>query len=135
MDVDIARYGAGGGIALGAGIGGTAATFAGLHAEFALLAGFGVSGGLLVGALAGRFANSNLDRENWQYRVVAFTLALSLAVGAVFGALTAWIMSVSLVSGFLGGGATGGVFSLLLAGVLLAAIQQQRPADTSAHLE
>lgn len=61
MNLDLKQYGTSGGIAFGAGIGGTAATLAGLHAELALLAELGVSGGLLVDELTGRFADLNLD--------------------------------------------------------------------------
>lgn len=84
MVTTLEQYGTGGGISLGAGFGGTAAMVAGLQAEFAILTGFGVAGGLVVGGFAGRFTDTNPDQENWQYRVVAFTVFVSIGVGVSY---------------------------------------------------
>lgn len=119
MTSELERYGAGSGIPLGLGVTATAATLAGVQSEFALVAAFGASGGLVVGGFAGRFADSHLPRENGVYRVVTFTLFVSLLVGGALGVLTAWTVTATLLDGVLSGAATGGVFSLLLAGVLV----------------
>lgn len=85
MVTTVEQYGTGGGIPIGAGIGGTAAMITGLQSEFAVLAGFGVAGGLVIGGFVGRFADANLDQTNWQYRLVGFTLFVSVVVGALLG--------------------------------------------------
>lgn len=121
MATTLAQYGTGSGIAIGAGIGATAASLAGLSSELAVITGFGVAGGLVVGGFAGRFTDANRDRNNWKYRVVAFTLFVSLLVGSLLGMLTAWMVDGALVDGILGGGATGGAFSLLMSGILVSA--------------
>lgn len=125
MATTLEQYGTGAGIAIGAGIGGTAASLAGLTAEFAMMTGFGVAGGLVVGGFAGRVTEATRDRGNWRYRVVAFTLFASLLVGSLFGLLAAWTVDASLVEGVLGGGVTGGAFGLLLSAVLVSAGRTQ----------
>jgi hypothetical protein len=78
MVTALEQYGTGGGIPIGAGIGGTAAMITGLQFEFAVVAGFGAADGLVIGGFAGRFTDANLNQENWQYRVVGFTLFVSI---------------------------------------------------------
>lgn len=118
------RYGSGVGIPLGAGIGGTAALLAGVQSEFAVVVAFGVSGGLVVGGFAGSFLDSNQAREGWVLRLVAVTLLVSLLAGGLLGLLVGWMVDGSLSMGLVVGSAAGGVFSLLLSGVLVAASRQ-----------
>ena len=132
MVTTVEQYGTGGGIPIGAGIGGTAAMITGLQSEFAVLAGFGAAGGLVIGGFAGRFADANLDQENWQYRVVGFTLFVSIAVGALLGGLSAWMVDGSLTTGLFAGGATGGVFSIFMIVILISAGRKQSPSASSA---
>lgn len=80
-------------------------------------------------------ANPRTDRNNWWYRVVAFTLFVSLLVGSLLGMLTAWMVNAPLVDGMLGGGTTGGVFSLLMSGILISAGRKQQPPESVAHLD
>jgi hypothetical protein len=124
------QYGTGAGIAIGAGLGGTAASLAGLSSEFAVITGFGVAGGLVAGGFAGRFTDVSRTHDNWRYRVVAFTLSVSLLVGSLLGMLTAWMVEAPLVDGLLGGGATGGAFSLLMSSILVSAGRKQQPSDS-----
>ncbi|MDR5656994.1 hypothetical protein RH831_07340 [Halodesulfurarchaeum sp. HSR-GB] len=112
------QYAAGGGLVIGAGVGGTVATLFGQDG-FALIAGFGAAGGLLVGAMAGRYATGARNRANWRYAVVAFTLALSFLVGSVLGVLTGWMLDSSLLDAGVAGAVAGGVFAVLLTAILL----------------
>jgi len=132
MVTTVEQYGTGGGIPIGAGIGGTAAMVTGLQSEFAVLAGFGVAGGLVVGGFAGRFTDANLNQENWQYRVVGFTLFVSIVVGAFLGGLSAWMVDRSLTTGLFSGGATGGVFSIFMIVILISAGRKQSPPASQA---
>jgi len=132
MATDLENYGTGSGIALGVGVGGTAAVVAGIQGEFAVVAAFGAIGGLIVGGFAGRFAETALGRENWASRVLAYTLLVSLLVGGLLGALTGWMVDASIPLGFLGGSAAGGALSLLMGGVLVSTGRKRRPAEPSA---
>jgi hypothetical protein len=49
MDRSLEEYGAGSGLVIGAGIGGTAAVTTGLETSLAVVAGLGVAGGLVIG--------------------------------------------------------------------------------------
>ncbi|AOW80414.1 hypothetical protein HTSR_1236 [Halodesulfurarchaeum formicicum] len=109
---------AGGGLVIGDGVGGTVATLSGQEA-FALVAGFGAAGGLLVGAMAGRYATGVMNRANWRHAVVAFTLALSFLVGSVLGVLTGWMLDSSMAIAGGAGAVGGGVFGVLLTAILL----------------
>lgn len=100
---------------------GAAASLAGISSEFAVITGFGIMGGLVVGGFAGRFTDANIDRDNWRRRVMAYTLFVSLLAGSLLGLLTAWMGDGSLINGVLGGAATGGAFSLLMSGMLISA--------------
>lgn len=128
MATTLEQYGTGGGIAIGAGIGGTAASLAGLTAEFAVITGFGVVGGLVAGGFAGRVTDTDRGRDNWWFRVVAYTLFASLLLGALLGMLTAWMVDASLINGLLGGGATGTAFSFLMSGILISVGRTEQPA-------
>lgn len=75
------------------------------------------------------------NRENWKRRVVAYTLAMSLLVGALLGELTAWLVNTSLTDGMLSGDAMGGAFDLFMAAVLGTAEQRQRPSESTACSE
>lgn len=132
MATKLEEYGTGGGIPLGAGVGATAALLAGLQSEFAVVTGFGVLGGLVVGGFAGRFAEQNLDRVNWTHRVVAYTLLASLLVGGLLGALTAWMVDGSVIVGTTGGSAAGGAFGLLVSAALLSAGRERRLGEPAA---
>jgi hypothetical protein len=121
MVTTLEQYGTGGGIPIGGGIGGTAALIAGLQSEFAVLFGFGVAGGLVVGGFGGRFTGENLSHTSWQYRVIAYMLLAGLAAGGLLGILVAWMVDGSYATGVLAGGATGGIFSLVMSGILIAA--------------
>lgn len=133
MTSSLEQYGTGSGIPFGAGIGATAATLSGVGEQLAVVAGFGVMGGLVVGGFAGRFTAENIDRPNWERRVVAFTLLVSLLVGGLLGALTGWMVDGPILRGFLVGAGAGGVFSLLLSGTLVATGRKdkEQPSDAS----
>lgn len=121
IDVDsLQQYGAGVGIPFGAGVAATTAAAVGVSGTLATVVGYGAAGGLVVGALAGRFAETTRPRENWRLRVAGFTLVVSLLVGSALGGLTAWIETAAVANGVLAGGAAGGVFGLLVSGVLVA---------------
>jgi cytochrome bd-type quinol oxidase subunit 2 len=135
MATTLEQYGTGGGLAIGAGIGATAASLAGITSEFAVIVGFGIMGGLVVGGFAGRFTDENSDRDNWQYRVVAYTLFVSLLVGSLLGVLTAWMVDASLINGVFGGGATGGAFSLLMSWILVSAGRKELQSQSTAQPE
>lgn len=124
------RYGAGVGLALGAGIGGTAATLSGLGGDLALLTGFGVAGGLVVGGAVGRYADENRERDDRRQRLVAVAVLFSLLVGGLLGALAAWMSGSALPEGYAVGSAAGGLFGLLLSGVLLAAARTDDTDET-----
>lgn len=132
MTSTLEQYGTGSGIPFGAGIGATAATVAGVGEQLAVVAGFGVIGGLVVGGFAGRFAAENLDRANWERRVVAFTLLVSLLVGGLLGALTGWMVDGPVLRGFLVGAGAGGVFSLLMSSTLVATGRKEQATDQRA---
>lgn len=132
MVTTLEQYGTGGGIPIGAGISGIAAMITGLQSEFAVLAGFGAAGGLVIGGFAGRFADANLDQTNWQYRLVGFTLFVSIVVGALLGGLSAWMVDLSLTTGLFAGGATGGVFSIFMSVILISAGRKQSPSASPA---
>ena len=132
MVTTVEQYGTGGGIPIGAGIGGTAAIITGLQSEFTVLAGFGAAGGLVIGGFAGRFTEANLNQTNWQYRVVGFTLFVSIAVGALLGGLSAWMVDGSLTTGLAAGGATGGMFSIFMSVILISAGRKQSPSASPA---
>jgi quinol-cytochrome oxidoreductase complex cytochrome b subunit len=119
MASELETYGTGIGIPYGFGAGAAAALFAGLQAEFAVVAMFGAMGGLVVGGFTGRYAEQTPPAERWEYRVVAFTLIVSLLGGGLLGALTAWMVDTSLTIGFMGGAAAGGAFSLLMGTTLI----------------
>jgi hypothetical protein len=130
MDATLERYGTGSGIPLGVGVGSVAALLAGLGSDIAVVAAFGASGGLVVGGFAGRYAEEHLGEENWAYRVAAFTLLVSLLVGGLLGALTAWMVVEPLWVGFLAGSAAGGAFSLLVSSTLVSkgrSLRSSRP--------
>jgi hypothetical protein len=129
---NLQSYGAGVGLSLGAGVGGTAALLAGLQSDFATVAGFGVAGGLVVGAAVGGFAGAERARPNWRYRVTAYTLLVSLLAGGLLGALTGWLVDASLATGVAVGSAAGGAFGLLLSGVLVAAGGERDPEAADA---
>ncbi|WP_336000235.1 hypothetical protein [Halorientalis halophila] len=129
MTSTLEQYGTGSGIPFGAGIGATAATLSGVGEQFAVVTGFGVMGGLVVGGFAGRFTAEHLDRPNWERRVVAFTLLVSLFVGGLLGALTGWMVDGPILPGFLVGAGTGGVFSFLLSGTLVATARKEQSPD------
>ncbi|MFA9516873.1 hypothetical protein ACERIT_06605 [Halopenitus sp. H-Gu1] len=132
MVTTLEQYGTGGGIPIGAGIGGTAAMITGLQSEFAVLAGFGAAGGLVVGGFAGRFTDGNLNHDNWQYRVLAYTLFVSLTVGVFLGILTAWMVDGSYTIGAVAGSATGGVFGIFMSGILISASRKERTSESTA---
>lgn len=137
MTDTLQQYGTGIGIPLGAAIGALTAILTGTSSELGLLAGFGVSGGLVVGGFAGWFADSNRSRENWGFRVTAFTLFVSLLVGGLIGALAAWSIDGPLTVGFLVGSGAGGAFSLFLSAILISTARRDssRPAVDSVHSE
>lgn len=132
MASHLESYGTGSGIPLGVGVGAVAATLAGVQSEFAVVTGFGVLGGIVAGGLAGRYTGASLGHENWAYRVVAYTLFVSLLVGGLLGALSAWMVDASMPAGFLAGGAAGGAFGLLLSGVLVAAGRKHQAVEAAA---
>ncbi|MFB6068505.1 MAG: hypothetical protein ABEJ90_01090 [Halobacterium sp.] len=125
MTQSLQQYGVGAGIPLGAGVAATAATVAGLGDQLAVVTGFGVAGGLLVGAFAGLYADSLPAGPDWARRLAAVTVLASAFGGVVLGALTAWTASVDLLAGAGAGGAAGGAFGVLLSGVLVAAGRRQ----------
>jgi hypothetical protein len=124
VSTSLERYGAGSGISFGVGIGATAAVLSGTGSELGVIAGFGAIGGLTVGGFAGRFTESTLSEANWELRVVAYTLFVSLLVGGLLGTLTGWMVDGPFVRGFAVGSGAGGAFSLLLSGVLVAAARK-----------
>lgn len=123
------QYGAGVGLALGAGVGATTATLSGLGGELVVLTGFGVAGGLVVGAFVGRYADETRARHDWRRRLVAVAVLCSLLVGGVLGALAAWTAGSALPEGYAVGSAAGGLFGLLLSGVLLTAARSNVPGE------
>lgn len=132
MATTLAQYGTGSGLAIGAGVGATAASIAGITSEFAVIVGFGVVGGLVVGGFAGRFTEAKSDGPNWQYRVVAYTVFVSLLAGSLLGSLTAWMVDAAFVEGGLGGGATGCAFGLLMSGILISTERKARRSRSPA---
>lgn len=132
MTSSFEQYGTGSGLAFGVGIGATAAVLSGVDSHLAVVAGFGMIGGLVVGGSAGRFADANLERTNWERRVVAFTLLVSLLAGGLLGALTGWMIDGPILRGFLIGAGAGGVFSLLLSSTLVAIGRKELAPDVSA---
>lgn len=135
MVTTLEQYGTGGGIPIGGGIGGTAALIAGLQSEFAVFFGFGVAGGLVVGGFAGRFTDENLSHTNWQYRVIEYTLLVSLAAGGLLGVLSAWMVDGPYTTGILAGGATGGIFGLFMSAILIAAGRKEHSPPSPASTE
>lgn len=125
------QYGTGGGIPFGVGIGVAVAVLSGVDSQLAVVSGFGMIGGLVVGGFAGRYADANLDRNNWELRVMAFTLLVSLLVGGLLGALTGWMVDGPVLRGFLVGAGAGGVFSLMLSSTLVAIGRKEQTPDAS----
>jgi hypothetical protein len=130
MVSELERYGTGSGIPLGLGVGATAALVANIQVEFAVVAAFGAMGGLVVGGFAGRFAEADGSGGDWAYRLLGFTLFVSLLVGGSLGALTAWMVDGSVASGALGGSAAGGAFCILMWATLVATVRRGRTAET-----
>ncbi|MUV56560.1 hypothetical protein [Halogeometricum sp. CBA1124] len=128
----IQQYATGSGIALGAGVGATAATVSGVDSQLGIVVGLDVSGGLVVGGFAGRFAESNLQAENWELRLGAFTLLVSLLVGGLLGTLVGWMVDGSLLHGFLVGSGVGGLFSHLMSGTVIMTGRKHREESESA---
>ena len=124
------NYGAGAGLALGAGIAATTAVLVGPSVNYATAAGYGAAGGLVVGAFAGLLVASSFGRDDWALRLTAGTLFAALAVGALLGALAAWTVDASLFDGAAAGGAGGGALGLLLSAILVAA-GRRRPGTES----
>lgn len=129
------RTGTGSGIALGAGVAGTAALLSGVTDEFAVVAGFGVLAGIVVGNVAGRYAERRTDRDGTTGQVVAYTVALGLVAGAFIGIVTAWMVTGSIAWGLVVGSASGVVFGLLLSWVLVASAGRRRVKDATVGLE
>ncbi len=130
MASELERYGTGSGIPLGLGVGATAALVANIQAEFAVVAAFGAMRGLVVGGFAGRFAETDGRRDNWPYRLLGFTLLVSLLVGGSLGALTAWMVDGAIPGGVLGGSAAGGAFSSLMWATLVVTGRKEGTAET-----
>jgi len=135
MVAPLEQYGTGGGIPIGAGIGGTAAMIAGLQSEFAVLAAFGAAGGLVVGGFAGRFTDGNLNYDNWQYRVLVYTLFVGVGVGAFLGILAAWMVDGSYPTGVVAGGVTGGVFGIFMSAILISAGRKERTSEPTESIQ
>lgn len=129
MTSTLEQYGTGSGIPFGVGIGASAAVLSGVSEQLAVVAGFGMVGGLVVGGFAGRFTAENLDRTNWELRVVAFTLLVSLLVGGLLGALTGWMVDGPILRGVLVGAGSGGIFSLLMSSTLVASGRKEQSPD------
>lgn len=128
MEYSIEQYATGSGLALGAGIGATVATLSGLDAALALIAGFGVAGGMVVGAVAGRYAEIQHRHDGWFVRVAGFTLAMSLIVGGLLGFLVAWSFDGSLATGLTVGGASGVVFGAILSTIIKQLVEGRDPS-------
>lgn len=127
------NYGAGAGLALGAGIAATTAVLVGPSVNYATAVGYGASGGLVVGAFAGLLVASSIGRDGWALRLTAGTLFVALAVGSLLGAVAAWTVDASLFDGATAGGAAGGALGLLLSAVLVAAGRRRPGAEPPAR--
>ena len=106
------------GLVLGAGLATTVAVL--LDSNLATITGFGVGGGLVVGAFAGTLARANRGRPRYAVRVVGGTVALGLLVGAGVGLAGAWGIDGALTDGLLLGAAVGVVHGALLGSILSA---------------
>lgn len=103
----------------GVGLAATAATIAGFGSNFVTVAGFGAGGGVAVGGFTGAFADASSDRTDWQTRVIAFAVGVSILAGAGLGGVTAWAYDRPITTMFIGGAATGVVFGALLGAALV----------------
>jgi hypothetical protein len=130
MADSLTNYGSGIGLSLGLGVAVVTAMVTGMGSELGTVAGFGISAGLLAGAFAGLFADANVARGDWERRVLAFTLFVSLSVGGVFGSLSAWLFGKQLFAGLLAGSGAGGVFGATMGGILLLAGRRERQNDS-----
>lgn len=130
MTTTLRNYGAGIGIPLGAGIGGTAAVVTGQSADLALLAGYGVSGGLLTGAFVGQFAENYGGASDWASRVFGVAVLVGLLVGTALGLLVAWSLDAVFTDGAAAGAVAGVSLGVLLGGVLLTtARRSEKPSQ------
>ena len=124
MERSLEEYGAGSGLAIGAGIGGTAAVLVSLESALALVAGIGVAGGLLIGALAGRYASAVAGRPGWTVRLSALTITTGLFAGGLSGVVVAWSVGTGWSNGLWAGSAAGALFGFVLAAILVAAVRK-----------
>jgi hypothetical protein len=119
MSSTLRNYGAGIGIPLGAGIGGTAAVVTGQSGELALLAGYGVAGGLLTGMFVGQFADNYSGASDWASRVFGVAVLVSLLVGTALGLLVAWSLDAAFANGAAIGAIAGVSLGILVGGIFL----------------
>lgn len=130
MPSTLRNYGAGIGIPLGAGIASTAAVVTGQSADLALVAGYGVSGGLLTGAFVGQFAERYDSAEDWSSRVLGVSVLVGLLVGSALGLLIAWSLDAVLLNGATVGAVAGVALGVLLGGILLSSARRgEKPAQ------
>lgn len=135
LDYSLTNFGAGLGLAIGAGVGLTTALVAGT--DLALTVGYGVAGGLVIGAFVGRFAETTTEseRENPGLRVLALALFAGIAVGGLLGVLVAWSVDESLVVGLEVGSAAGGLHAVVLANLIIGSARRLRRGEGRAESE
>lgn len=119
MSSTLRNFGTGIGIPLGAAIGATTAVVTGQSGELPLLAGYGVSGGLLAGAFVGQFADNYGGASDWARRVFGVAVLVSLLVGTALGLLVAWSLDAAFANGAAVGAIAGVSLGVLLGGILL----------------
>jgi hypothetical protein len=117
-DRRISNLGTGLGLVFGTAVGALASILTG---EIVPSVSYGLGGGIIVGALAGRLIRANTGEDQFRVRAVGGSATVGLFVGAAVGAVGAWTVDVSAGTGAAVGAAVGLFHGLVVGALLLVA--------------
>lgn len=126
-DRRLSNLGTGIGLVFGSALGTLVGVFSG---DLVTPLSYGLGGGIIVGALAGRLVRANTGESDFAVRVVGGSATVGLLVGVAVGSVGSWSADAATSTGALVGAGTGLVHGLLVGGLLLATARKQAEIDS-----
>jgi hypothetical protein len=121
-DRRISNLGTGVGLVFGTLVGAPASILTG---EVLSSLSYGLGGGIIVGALAGRLVRANTGKSEFGVRVVGGSGTVGAVVGAGVGAVGAWSVDIPATTGTLLGSGVGLLHGLLVGVLLLVTVSRE----------